>query len=57
MATTSLNILNIEDKNITASEIYNKLNHYEESNENYFILNLISNNDLSGKYIYVQNVE
>lgn len=57
MATTSLSILNIEDKNITASEIYNKLNHYEESNENYFILNLISNNDLSGKYIYVQNVE
>ena len=57
MTTTSLNILNIEDKNITASEIYNKLNHYEESNENYFILNLISKNEFSGKYIYIQNIE
>ena len=57
MATTSLNILNIEDKNLTISEIYDQLNKYEESNENYFILNLISNNELSGKYIYVQNVE
>lgn len=57
MATTSLNILNIENRNLTISEIYNQLNKYEESNENYFILNLISNNELSGKYIYVQNVE
>lgn len=57
MATTSLNILNIENRNLTISEIYDQLNKYEESNENYFILNLISNNELSGKYIYVQNVE
>ncbi len=57
MTTTSLNILNIVDKNITASEIYNKLNQYEESNENYFILNLTDNNELSGKYTYVQHIE
>ena len=56
MATTSLNVLNIEN-NITISEIYNNLINYDENNDNYFILNWINNDELSGKYVYVQNIE
>lgn len=58
MATTSLNILNILSKtHLSVGDIYNYLNNYAECNNSYFEFNLVSKNEISGKYVYVQNIE
>lgn len=58
MTTTSLNILNIMSKtNLSVGDIYNCLNNYTEFNDSYFEFNLVSKSEVSGKYVYVQNIE
>lgn len=58
MATTSLNILNIVNHSeLNISKIYNLLSSFVETDNCYFILDLISNKEISGKYVYVQQIE
>ena len=57
MTTTSLNIFKIQNIKNNASFVYEMLSPYTDNNSAYFNLNLISNDELSGEYVYVQNIE
>ena len=57
MTTTSLNIFKIQNIKDNASFVYEMLSPYTDNNSAYFNLNLISNDELSGEYVYVQNIE
>jgi hypothetical protein len=43
--------------NLSVGDIYNCLNNYTEFNDSYFEFNLVSKSEVSGKYVYVQNIE
>lgn len=57
MTTTSLYIFKIQNIKQNISSVYEILKPYVEDSAAYFNLNLISNDELSGEYVYVQNIE
>lgn len=58
MASSSIFIYELvaSNKDI-ATDIYNSLNEIQEDESNYFNLQLVSPNELTGEYVVVQNVE
>lgn len=58
MASSSIFIYELVVPNkYIATDIYNSLNEIQEDENNYFNLQLVSPNELTGEYVVVQNVE
>ena len=58
MASSSIFIYELTSSNsITVLDIHNRLKEFMEDENNYFNLQLISNTELIGEYVMVQNVE
>lgn len=58
MASSSIFFYELQSSNsITAADIHNQLREYPEDENSYFNLQLISNTELIGEYVIIQNVE
>ena len=58
MSSSSIFIYELVASNASiATDIYNSIKEFQEDEHNYFNLQLVSSNELTGEYVIVQNVE